>query len=390
VTRLASPGFYPVQRRVRSETGGVVSQEDHMPIRGGRSFVGAQVPALLMMLGLCLAPPVARAWEYPLLPHVHGLAFFPETPNTEYRTSVLLSAVYPNECWRLVDTLRVDSTHVRVTLAPGSDCDSLSYWTHHFDLGYFVAGLHHLTVHCTVLQDGQPPLEEEITVPFEVVEGPLPPPPPPPGLPLLQTVEVIPSRPVPGEEVSLRLEGFTPFPCTWLHDDRVVDPANVTATFEHRETCEDTTGRWLRVFALGSYPEGDHRVDIHLVVNGPDGSHVEEHAALVRVRDATEPPPPPGDSLTAGLSPGRPNPFRDAMEFSVSLDEATTAEVAVFDPLGRRVATIHRGPLPRGTSRLAWNGRRDDGSRAPGGIYFCQLALPGRKVNRRVVLLGSP
>ena len=46
--------------------------------------------------------------------------------------------------------------------------------------------------------------------------------------------------------------------------------------------------------------------------------------------------------------------------------------------------------LPKGTSTLAWNGRRSDGSRAPGGIYFYRLTRPGQVMNRRVVLLGSP
>jgi len=57
----------------------------------------------------------------------------------------------------------------------------------------------------------------------------------------------------------------------------------------------------------------------------------------------------------------------------VSIAEPTQAEVAVFDLSGRRVATIQRGVLPAGTSNLEWNGRRADGSRAAGGIYFYRL-----------------
>jgi flagellar hook assembly protein FlgD len=62
----------------------------------------------------------------------------------------------------------------------------------------------------------------------------------------------------------------------------------------------------------------------------------------------------------------------------------------VFDVVGRRVVTIHKGMLPQGTSQLAWNGRRQDGSRAPGGIYFYRLTLQDRVIHRQVVLLGTP
>src|SRR4029077_19365646 len=122
-------------------------------------------------------------------------------------------------------------------------------------------------------------------------------------------------------------------------------------------------------------------LSIQLAVNGPDTSHVFVTDAVIRVH-ATEPPPPPIDSSRTGLSASHPNPFRDQTSFSVSLDNAQIVDVAVFDLLGRRVTTIHRGLLPQGTSNLAWSGRRQDGSRAPGGIYFYRLTLPDRVVHR--------
>jgi flagellar hook assembly protein FlgD len=90
------------------------------------------------------------------------------------------------------------------------------------------------------------------------------------------------------------------------------------------------------------------------------------------------------------MSSSHPNPFRDQNNFSVSLDDAQLVDVAVFDLLGRRVITIHHGMLPQGTTQLAWSGRRPDGSRAPGGIYFYRLTLANRVIHRQVVLLGTP
>ena len=355
----------------------------HPPAR--RALVALALLASLLAAGT--GP--ARAWQYPLLPHVSGLAFLPETPNTESHVIALLSAVYPNECWALVDSVLTDSAHVRVTVQRVTGCaDSLSGWTRRFDLGFLAAGVHDLTVHCTVLDGSQPPGEEEITVPFEVVAGSTPPPPPPPStLPLLEIIGG--TEALPGAPVTLSLFGFTPFECTLIHDEHTQGQEAVYATFDPLASCADTTRRWSRSFALGTFAEGDYPVAIHLLVNVPDSSYEYGTTAIVHVHEPA-PPPPPVDSSTAGVSSSHPNPFRDQNSFSVSLDEAQAVDVAVFDVLGRRVTTIHHGVLPQGTSQLAWNGRRQDGSRAPGGIYFYQLTLQDRVIHRQVVLLGTP
>jgi hypothetical protein len=336
-----------------------------------------------------LAAGPARAWQYPLLPHVNGLAFFPETPNTVSPVSAQLSAYYPNECWQLVDTVLVDSAHVQVTIERIGTCsDSLSGWTHAFDLGRLAAGMHDLTVHCTVVEPGQPDGEEEITVPFEVVNGGPPPPPgPPSALPLLEII-ALPAV-LPGEPDTLTLQGFKPFACTLIHDEHVQGQEAVYATFDRQTSCADTTRRWQRSFALGGFAEGDYTIAIHLLVNDSDSSYEVTSSAVAHVH-APAPPPPPVDSSVAGMSSSHPNPFRDQSSFSVSLDQAQAVDVAVFDLLGRRVTTIHHGVLPQGTSLLAWDGRRQDGGRAPGGIYFYRVTLPDRVIHRQVVLLGTP
>src|SRR5262249_45156487 len=157
-----------------------------MPATLGRAFRAGAVFLVLALLG---AGP-ARAWQYPLLPHVQGLAFFPETPMQGEQTRALLSAYYVNECYVVVDSSSTDSAHVSVTTAPSNTCtDTVSTWTRMFNLGVLARGMHDLTVHCTVIRPGQSSLEEEITVPFEVsLPGGPPPPPPPSGqtLPLLE------------------------------------------------------------------------------------------------------------------------------------------------------------------------------------------------------------
>ena len=468
-----------------------------------RPFRRALLSALLASASFA-AP--ATAWEYPLLPHVQGLAFFPEQPTTEYVTWVQLSAVYPNECWEVVDSTQVDSTEIQVTIRRATGCpDTLSTWTRMFGLGFLAAGMHELTVTAVVLDGDLPPQIETITVPFEVIQGPPPPPPPPPPyeLPIIEVYHVAGAEP--NTPVTLTLWGFKPFECTIIHNDRVVEQRYVEIMMDWQPTCEDTTRRWTRSYDLGVFPIGVHRFPINLWIFDGVSLRIETHYAEFEVRDPNAPPPvdsvnvtvhgyslippnpnentpikltvrgsyppyfcgrilgetpdfellmepvrdctdttraweytfdlgklpagdhyrvlrtiwqlsgvpaaihhwpiqfsvrntggpphppgPPIDSLQAGLSASTPNPFRDRTEFGVSLAEPTHAEVAVYDIAGRLVSTIHRGMLPRGTTSLMWNGRRQDGSRAAQGIYFYQLVLPDRVVHRRVVLLDAP
>ncbi len=358
----------------------------------------AHVIAVAALLGLVSGARTASAWTYPLLPHVQGLAFFPERPNDAQSTSFLLSAVYPDSCWKLVDAGLTDSAHVRVTIAPATSCgDSVSTWTAGWDLGLLVAGMHTLTVRATVQYNALDPNVEEITVPFEVSVGSPPPPPPPPGpgidsvTTLVNDIEVMPANPQLGDRLAVRFRGRYPFDCGWLADSSNADPANLSLTLATTPGCGDSSRVWTTTFDLGFPAAGDHVGLLHLHVPSLSLERLQGFAYHVTDPNAPAPPPaPPIDSLEAGLSASAPNPFSERTTFAVSLADPTPAEVAVFDVGGRRVATIHHGLLPRGTTNLAWDGRREDRSRAPGGIYFYRLTLPTRVVTRRVVLLGAP
>jgi hypothetical protein len=272
-----------------------------------RPFRRALVTVLLA--GASFAAPAA-AWEYPLLPHIQGLAFFPEQPSTEYNTFVLLSAVYPNECWEVVDSTQVDSTAVSVTIRRATGCpDTLSTWTRGFYLGFLAAGMHELTVTCVVL-DGDQTSIEEITVPFEVVPGPPPPPPPPPPspLPILEQIQITGNEP--NHPVTITLSGFKPFECTLIHNERVIDQAHIEMWFDWQSTCDDTTSRWSRSFDMGVYPIGVHEVFINFWVFDGDSLRNVHNRAYVVIRDPNEPPPVDSVTVTVhgySLTPREPN-----------------------------------------------------------------------------------
>lgn len=89
-----------------------------------------------------------------------------------------------------------------------------------------------------------------------------------------------------------------------------------------------------------------------------------------------------GPAATAMLSPALPNPTGGETRFVVNLPRAASADLAIVDLAGRRVATLHRGPLAAGQRTFVWDGRG-----AANGVYFARLVVDGQTVARRVTLL---
>jgi hypothetical protein len=97
--------------------------------------------------------------------------------------------------------------------------------------------------------------------------------------------------------------------------------------------------------------------------------------------------PLPGRAIE--LSENRPEPFSGETQFTLSLPVASLVDLGVYDLGGRRIATLHRGPLKAGASEFSWGGRSDGGGRARGGVYFYRAVVDGRAVSRRMVFLGN-
>lgn len=98
----------------------------------------------------------------------------------------------------------------------------------------------------------------------------------------------------------------------------------------------------------------------------------------------------PSDSLgSAGLrlSSPSPNPFRRKTSVSLQVDEASGAEVSarIFDVQGHEVRLLHEGRLPSGSTDLVWDGRDNDGTSTPSGVYFL-IVSTGKAVQRLKVV----
>lgn len=87
------------------------------------------------------------------------------------------------------------------------------------------------------------------------------------------------------------------------------------------------------------------------------------------------------DGLALALDAPTPNPAAGAVRVRFALPSAGTAEVAVFDALGRRVATLAGGALAGGPHAATWDAR----GAAP-GVYVVRLTAPSGVRTQRVVV----
>ncbi len=90
----------------------------------------------------------------------------------------------------------------------------------------------------------------------------------------------------------------------------------------------------------------------------------------------------------ASLDAAYPNPFNAAARIPFAIrNPQTRVDLAIYDLLGRRVRTLHRGYLPAGHYSTIWDGR-DASNRAVGnGTYFVELRLDTQRLARKIMLL---
>ncbi|MCD6501937.1 T9SS type A sorting domain-containing protein, partial [bacterium] len=82
-----------------------------------------------------------------------------------------------------------------------------------------------------------------------------------------------------------------------------------------------------------------------------------------------------------------PNPFNGVVLFTVSLPEAASVSLDIYDLSGRRVASIANNYFEAGIHRLRWNGKADDGADLSSGIYLYRIeTAKNRKTIKGVYL----
>lgn len=137
---------------------------------------------------------------------------------------------------------------------------------------------------------------------------------------------------------------------------------------------------------LGTGPDGLYFTDLY-GEKGFNASFVTD-ANIYRVRAGSqsavsEEPAPPALLLLSA----RPNPTSGAARLEFELIRSGEARLDIFDAQGRHRRTlVAGGSWPAGISSVPWDGRGDDGTPLPNGVYFVRLRADEGSRTARVVL----
>lgn len=78
-----------------------------------------------------------------------------------------------------------------------------------------------------------------------------------------------------------------------------------------------------------------------------------------------------------GLQQNYPNPFNPSTTIQFAVERFAKTEVAVFDILGRKVATLVSEQLAPGFYSVNWNGKNDLGTSVSSGVYLLRMNAVG-------------
>jgi hypothetical protein len=94
-----------------------------------------------------------------------------------------------------------------------------------------------------------------------------------------------------------------------------------------------------------------------------------------------------GPGATPALSAPRvyPNPFAGTTTVEVTLASPGETRVGVYDVAGRRVRTLHAGPLAPGARSFSWDGRDERRAPVPSGVYFVKVEHAGHTRTQKLV-----
>jgi hypothetical protein len=80
-------------------------------------------------------------------------------------------------------------------------------------------------------------------------------------------------------------------------------------------------------------------------------------------------------------------PSRGDVELRLELPRSAEVALTLYDPGGRRVRELFRGPIPAGSRTFAWDGRDAHGVACPSGVYWAEARAAGARRTLAVRLL---
>ena len=154
-------------------------------------------------------------------------------------------------------------------------------------------------------------------------------------------------------------------------DAHVGDAASTPSTLSYTCTC------------AGPQPAGGVVAVTYRVSAAPDlaiSNWDQATFVFANLLPTAAPDTPPVAAIT-GLR-AWPNPFNPSTEIVFALGaDAAAARVDLYDVRGRRVETLHAGPLSAGAHRFVWQPRG-----LASGVYLYRVAAAGMVASGKVVL----
>jgi len=114
-----------------------------------------------------------------------------------------------------------------------------------------------------------------------------------------------------------------------------------------------------------------------------------EHGTPGTVNSATQAVSAPDEAASSmpRLWPPAPNPFNPSTVIRLAVPTSGPAELIVYATDGRRVRTLHAGPMEAGEHRVTWSGLDDRGRPQASGLYLISLRCADSRLTCKALLL---
>ena len=107
---------------------------------------------------------------------------------------------------------------------------------------------------------------------------------------------------------------------------------------------------------------------------------------VVTLREAEQAEAAAELAVKTGLT-SAPNPFNPQTKIELSLPQAASGTLRVYDVRGRLVAELHRGLFAQGGNSFVWDGRDGGGRAVASGAYWVQASTDDQTFTRKILLL---
>ncbi|MBI3872150.1 MAG: T9SS type A sorting domain-containing protein [candidate division Zixibacteria bacterium] len=141
------------------------------------------------------------------------------------------------------------------------------------------------------------------------------------------------------------------------------------------------------IAAIGSVNNGDR---VMLMITGKlrDGTPLAgADCVLIRAAKGASAASAPSAMPPFTLADNYPNPFNAGTTIRYSLTDPGRVNVTVFNILGQRVATLADDEQAPGEYSVTWDGRDEQGTPVPSGMYFYRLTAGDQVQSKKMVLL---